>query len=120
MNKKAAMSLAALLGVAGVIAVFMALHKPAAALAMAPALTQCLTGLSDAGFGKEPIRPIPLSLALNKEKVALGEELFNEPKLSHDDSISCAYCLDLSLGGTDRKVHSLGSGGRSTRDQALL
>lgn len=107
------MSLAALLGVAGVIAVFMTLHKPAAPLAMAPTLTQCLTGLRDVGFSNEPIRPIPLSLPLNKEKVALGEKLFNEPKLSHDDSISCAYCHDLSLGGTDRKVHSLGSGGSS-------
>lgn len=113
MNTKIVLPLAALLAAAGVAVVFMTQYKPAVPLAMAPALTQCLTGLRDAGFSNEPIRPIPLSLPLDKEKVALGEKLFNEPKLSHDDSISCAYCHDLSLGGTDRKVHSLGSGGRS-------
>lgn len=113
MNPKVVLPLAILLGAAGVGAVFMALHKPAEALTMTPELTQCLTGLSGPDYANEPIRPIPLSLPLNKEKVALGEKLFNEPRLSHDDTISCAYCHDLSLGGTDRKVHSLGSGGSS-------
>ena len=59
----------------------------------------------------EPIRPIPLHIKLNEKKVALGEKLFHDPQLSHDNSISCASCHDLSTGGTDRRVRSIGING---------
>lgn len=59
----------------------------------------------------EPIQPIPLTINLDEHKVALGEALFNEPMLSHDNTISCASCHNLATGGTDHLVHSLGSGG---------
>jgi cytochrome c peroxidase len=59
---------------------------------------------------REPIAPIPLSLALDARKVALGKKLFHEPKLSRDNSISCASCHDLRRAGTDHLPRSVGLG----------
>lgn len=59
---------------------------------------------------REPIKPVPLEQNLDARKVALGRKLFHEPKLSRDDSISCATCHDLGTGGTDRRARSLGIG----------
>ncbi|MDD5056887.1 MAG: cytochrome-c peroxidase [Sideroxydans sp.] len=41
-------------------------------------------------------------------KVALGDKLFHEPRLSHDNSIACASCHDLAKGGTDQSRFSTG------------
>ena len=59
----------------------------------------------------EPIKPIPLQVNLDSRKVTLGRALFHERKLSHDNTISCASCHDLSKGGTDRRTRSLGING---------
>src|SRR5438270_887597 len=52
-------------------------------------------------FNAEPIQPIPQSIELDPQKVALGKRLFHDPLLSHDNTISCSSCHDLSKGGTD-------------------
>lgn len=57
---------------------------------------------------KEPIRPIPMHIQLDENKVALGRKLFHEPKLSHDDNIACSNCHDLSTAGTDGMALSIG------------
>ena len=57
---------------------------------------------------REPIRPIPLTVKLDARKVALGNKLFHEPKLSRDNTVSCASCHELSKGGTDRRIRSVG------------
>lgn len=54
------------------------------------------------------IEPIPKFRKLDDRKVELGEKLFNEPKLSHDNTISCADCHDLKKGGVDRLQYSRG------------
>ena len=59
-------------------------------------------------FVKEPIQPIPLNLFLNPSKVALGEKLFQEVRLSSDNQVSCVNCHDLSKGGADRRAYSVG------------
>jgi cytochrome c peroxidase len=59
-----------------------------------------------------PITPLPLSQSLDTRKVALGEELFNDPRLSGDGSISCAHCHNLATGGVDRLTYSRGIGGK--------
>ncbi|MCK5092934.1 MAG: cytochrome-c peroxidase [Gammaproteobacteria bacterium] len=59
----------------------------------------------------EPISPIPIDAKLDLQKVALGEKLFNDPRLSKDNTISCASCHKLELGGTDRKQKSAGVNG---------
>jgi cytochrome c peroxidase len=56
----------------------------------------------------EPITPLPLSVDLDAGKVALGERLFQDPILSHDNSFSCSTCHSLTTGGTDNLVMSVG------------
>lgn len=59
-------------------------------------------------MNREPIRPIPQSVALDARKVALGKKLFHEPLLSRDNTLSCASCHDLKKGGADHRARSLG------------
>ena len=54
------------------------------------------------------IEPIPLQIALNEQKVELGKKLFDEPKLSADNTIACVTCHSLKTGGTDRLKFSRG------------
>ena len=62
----------------------------------------------------EPITPLPLAPPdLDHKKVALGRKLFNEPKLSHDNTIACASCHQLNHGGVDSRKYSLGIYGQS-------
>ena len=56
----------------------------------------------------EPIQAIPRQIALNEAKVTLGEKLFHDPRLSHDNSVSCASCHNLDTGGTDRRRRPVG------------
>lgn len=63
-------------------------------------------------WADEPILPIPTELNLDARKVELGEKLFNDSRLSHDNSISCASCHNLNLGGTDQLAHSVGINGQ--------
>ena len=60
--------------------------------------------------GDEPITPIPFNISLDARKVALGKRLFHDPKLSSDNTISCAHCHNLTNGGMDSLPHSSGLG----------
>ena len=60
----------------------------------------------------EPLLPLFKPLDLNEKKVQLGVALFHDPRLSKDDTISCASCHDLLVGGADRLVHSFGVDGK--------
>ena len=59
----------------------------------------------------EPLQPLPQKLSLNPEKIALGQDLFFDTRLSKDSTLSCASCHDLALGGTDGKPFSVGMDG---------
>jgi cytochrome c peroxidase len=59
----------------------------------------------------EPIKPIPLEIKLDAKKVALGEKLFNDKRLSKDNSVACVSCHGLATGGVDRQQVSVGIGG---------
>lgn len=63
-------------------------------------------------FADEPVQPLPEHVQLNIEKVNLGERLFHDPRLSKDNSISCASCHDLKTGGTDKTPVSTGISGQ--------
>ncbi len=54
------------------------------------------------------IRPLPVALAHDPRRAALGEKLYHDKRLSGDDTLSCASCHDLAKGGTDRQVVSEG------------
>lgn len=60
------------------------------------------------GFANDPIQPIPPAAGLNPEKVALGRLLFNDPDLSGDGVVSCAFCHPLDRYGQDGLESSLG------------
>ncbi|MGB4876493.1 MAG: cytochrome-c peroxidase [Candidatus Competibacter sp.] len=60
---------------------------------------------------KEPIHPLSVKNDLNPDKVSLGNLLFNDKRLSGDNSISCASCHDVSKGGADQAALSKGVGG---------
>jgi cytochrome c peroxidase len=82
-----------------------------------PVVTQL--GPPTTATGNEPIQPIPLQVEFDPEKAALGKTLFHDRRLSQNNSIACASCHDLSKGGTDRRVHSIGINGREGFVNAL-
>ena len=61
----------------------------------------------------EPIKPIPEDIGANAEKAALGRALFHDPRLSRDDTVSCASCHDLTNGGADGHKVSIGIEGQA-------
>lgn len=54
------------------------------------------------------VQPLPELVKLNQDKVSLGARLFQDTRLSGDNSISCLSCHDLGKGGVDHRVHSIG------------
>ena len=75
------------------------------------------------GVRREPARAADLPLGVPQElmklvtpkdnpstpdKIALGKQLFNDKRLSADDSVSCATCHDADKGFTDRLPTSKG------------
>ena len=48
---------------------------------------------------------------IDEEKLQLGFDLFNDPKLSRDGSIACSSCHVAMLGGVDRRPVPTGIGG---------
>ena len=84
-------------------------------------LATCLAAVSivlaqpddDSNVHEEPIRPIPERIEVDAAKAALGRALFHDPRLSRDDTISCASCHDLSAGGDDGRKFPVGIEERS-------
>jgi cytochrome c peroxidase len=56
----------------------------------------------------DAITPLPLSVDLDPRRVAIGQKLFADPRLSHDGTIACATCHPLDQGGTDHLQRSIG------------
>ena len=84
--------------------------RTAGALAVSIGLLGATTGVSMAQ-SDEPIKPIPPEPQLDVRKVALGDRLFHDKRLSKDNSLSCAGCHNLSRGGVDGLSSSIGIGG---------
>lgn len=59
---------------------------------------------------EEPIQPIEYPTDVDTGKVELGKKLFFDPRLSLSGWISCNSCHNLSMGGTDNLVSSIGHG----------
>ena len=62
----------------------------------------------------EPIQAIPQQIEVDPSKVTLGEKLFQDVRLSTNNQKSCLSCHSFSLGGTDRRAHSIGINGALT------
>jgi cytochrome c peroxidase len=63
----------------------------------------------------EPISPIPLQASQDLVKVALGRDLFNDPRLSKGNALACAHCHNVAAGGADKVSHSIGLEGRLSK-----
>ena len=72
-----------------------------------------LLGAAGSAFAQsdEPIKPLPTELRLDPKKVALGNKLFHDKRLSRDNSMSCSSCHNLAKGGVDGLTSSIGIGG---------
>jgi cytochrome c peroxidase len=61
--------------------------------------------------------PIPKDNPMTKSKIELGKQLFFDPRLSKDGTVSCNSCHNLMASGTDNRPVSVGvdaqKGGRS-------
>jgi cytochrome c peroxidase len=82
---------------------------PAAGLALAlgySPITHALLQVSESSTAPtvEPITPVPEPPAANPLKVALGERLFEDPRLSRGDTRKCSSCHDLRTNGASRNV----------------
>lgn len=66
---------------------------------------------SQARDTREPIQPVPAPPALNPLKVALGEKLFREKRVSKNNTMSCNTCHQLDLAGADGLARSPRVGG---------
>ncbi|MGE0006602.1 MAG: cytochrome-c peroxidase [Parvibaculaceae bacterium] len=62
--------------------------------------------------GQEPISPLVVAATADPAKVALGEALFHDARLSHANSVSCASCHRLDRGGDDDRDRSPAADGR--------
>ncbi len=60
----------------------------------------------------EPVQPLQGAAGLQPGIVALGEKLFHDPRLSADNTVSCAHCHKLGLGGSDNMQVSVGIRGQ--------
>ena len=56
----------------------------------------------------EPVRPIDQTLEYDEAKAALGFALFHDPRLSVDNTVSCASCHALETAGVDNHQYSHG------------
>ncbi len=56
----------------------------------------------------EPVRPIDLGVIVDKDKAALGHQLFHDTRLSVDNTVSCATCHALETAGVDNHQYSHG------------
>ena len=81
-------------------------------LAVLPLVAVAADGVSSLAdkldLRSEPIQPLLQPEGLNPQKVLLGERLFFEPRLSHDNDMACVSCHILSDNGADHLAHTLG------------
>lgn len=74
-----------------------------------PATAQSPT--PQARSGLEPITPVPAMPPLDPRRLALGERLFNDSRLSHDDTYSCSSCHDVRTNGASANAQDRTPGG---------
>jgi cytochrome c peroxidase len=60
---------------------------------------------------KQP--PIPKNNPMSAAKVELGKQLYFDPRLSVNGTVSCNSCHDVSGSGTDNRPVSIGVGGKA-------
>ena len=64
----------------------------------------------EARASQEPITPIPAPRAQDPQRVLLGERLFSDRRLSHNNTHSCSSCHDIESNGASANVHDTHDG----------
>src|SRR5712671_315198 len=85
-NPPAAITPAPGCGIACLLLALVCLHAASPAAAQSPPLQPRAT--------QEPITPIPAMPAQDTRRLELGERLFSDQRLSHDNIRSCRSCHD--------------------------
>jgi cytochrome c peroxidase len=67
---------------------------------------------SDKETEEEAVTPVVSAENLDPKKIELGRRLFQDARVSGDNTLSCASCHHLDRGGDDHRPHSLGSDGQ--------
>ena len=62
--------------------------------------------------GQQPIKQILAVPAQDARRLALGERLFSDRRLSHDNTRSCSSCHDIRTNGASNNAHDLTPEGR--------
>jgi cytochrome c peroxidase len=83
---------------------------PPSAGASASATPEHFRAITHPSTALLPLPPLPPLTPVVAARAALGQRLFFEPRLSHDNSLSCASCHDLAHAGMDRRATALGIG----------
>ena len=77
-------------------------------------------GRMGGGMGMSTVQA-PADNPITPEKVELGKQLYFDPRLSKDGSVSCNSCHDLAAAGADTKPVSTGVGGaQGTRNSPTV
>jgi cytochrome c peroxidase len=63
-----------------------------------------------ASASREPITPIPATPAQDPQRVLLGERLFADRRLSHDNTHSCSSCHDIGTNGASANTRDTAEG----------
>ena len=70
-----------------------------------PAAAQSST--PQARADQEPITPIPAAVVQDPRRLALGEKLFNDPRLSRNNTRSCSTCHDVETNGASANARDV-------------
>ena len=84
-------------------------HVSQGSLVLVTALTRlvlvasCVTASLPVALARPaaPIVPVPSPRGIDRDRAALGEQLFGDVRLSRSGTYSCATCHPLDQGGTD-------------------
>jgi cytochrome c peroxidase len=77
--------------------------------AVSPVIAQSIL---QSRVGQEPITPIPVMPAEDPQRLALGERLFNDRRLSRDNTRSCSTCHDVGTNGATANARDAATDGR--------
>lgn len=103
MKRKVFRAVAVLAGIVGVALVILRADDP-----VKPTPVPLSAVQHPVGDGFQPITPLQAVPGLDPKRVALGEKLFHDARLSGDLSIACANCHGLRQGGVDGQKVSTG------------
>ena len=77
-------------------------------------------GRMGGGMGMSTVQ-VPADNPITPDKVELGKQLYFDPRLSKDNTVSCNSCHDLAAAGADTKPVSTGVGGaQGTRNSPTV